>query len=225
MGIAGKGKKPSAQRVSTAAPGAGAKAHGWKSLQPAGGLAVNDRAYAVPAGALALPARDPKKEGCLLADNDELVLGINGPGSGDELAAALKKATGKEFFTLNGGPWGATSTADPNKPLWMVAVEEAAAKRTVKLTISLDGLEKADGTRFESAEEALRYTVARGRTYTTPQLARQRGNQTAWELATIVKAAVLNETRDLKDITWYWKGQKMNTPPDFDWRATFSIDK
>ncbi|WP_030196339.1 polymorphic toxin type 27 domain-containing protein [Streptomyces sp. NRRL S-87] len=202
-----------------------AKVHRWKHLRQADGPAVNDRSPVVPAGVFAVPAGGPKKEGCLLADGDELVLGINGPDSGDALAEALQKETGKPYFTLNGGPWGQMSTADPNKPLWMVAVEEAAQNPKVNLTFSLDGLRKADGSEFETAEEALRYTVARGRTYTTPELGLKHGNQTAWELATVVRASILNETRELKDITWFWNGKRLNDPPAFDWRSTTSIDK
>ncbi len=209
-----------------AAPG---EARGWKAPQAVTRAVTNPRAYTVPAGVSAAATRDGKKEGCLLADGDELVLGVNGLKggdlmSGDVLAEALKKEKGKPYFTLNGGVWGQMSTADPNKPLWMVAVEEAAGRPGVKITFSLDGLRKADGTEFETAEEALRYTVARGRTYTDPKTVRQPGNQTAWELATVVKGVVLNETRELKDIAWYWNGKKMDTPPRFDWRETFSID-
>ncbi|MEW1905738.1 polymorphic toxin type 27 domain-containing protein [Streptomyces sp. NPDC086147] len=209
-----------------AAPG---EARGWKAPQAVTRAVTNPRAYTVPAGVSAAATRDGKKEGCLLADGDELVLGVNGLKggdlmSGDVLAEALKKENGKPYFTLNGGVWGQMSTADPNKPLWMVAVEEAAGRPGVKVTFSLDGLRKADGTEFETAEEALRYTVARGRTYTDPKTVRQPGNQTAWELATVVKGVVLNETRELKDIAWYWNGKKMDTPPRFDWRETFSID-
>ncbi|MGG8406900.1 polymorphic toxin type 27 domain-containing protein, partial [Streptomyces sp. 12297] len=228
------GKKSSARRVSAASfavpavwSGSGsAKAHQWKPARAASGLPVNDRrTYAVPAGVMAVPAADPgKTEGCFLNDGDHLVLGVNGEGSGDKLAAALKKELGKEYFTLNGGVWGNESSADKNKPLWMVAVEEAAKKKGVKVTFSLDHLTKADGSAFETAEEALRYTVARGRTYNTPQVVRQSGNQTAWELATIVKSSVLDEVRDLKDIDWYWNGKKLDGPPAFDWMKTFSIE-
>ncbi|MFF7717573.1 polymorphic toxin type 27 domain-containing protein [Streptomyces sp. NPDC007988] len=239
--VGGSGGKRSSAQGAVAAPSAAsfaapavwtgsartAKAHEWKPARAGSGTPVNDRrTYAVPAGFMAVQAADPvKTEGCFLNDGDHLVLGVNAEGSGDKLAEALKKQFGKDYFTLNGGVWGNESSADKNKPLWMVAVEEAAGKRGVKVTFSLDHLKKADGTEFETPEEALRYTVARGRTYNDPKIVRQSGNQTAWELATIVKASVLDEVRDLKDIDWYWNGKKLDDPPAFDWMETFEIEK
>ncbi|MGW2481795.1 polymorphic toxin type 27 domain-containing protein [Streptomyces sp. NPDC001571] len=136
----------------------------------------------------------------LVADGDHILLGIN-PGV-DELAASVGGRT------FNGKAFAKPVEIAGGKPAWMVGVEAAMENQTVRLGVSLDGVEGA-----KTAEEALAMLVKRGQEAVGPnwKLATQTGYGTAWEMATL-RVKVLLEKRSFQSIQWYWK----NVPYKFD---------
>ncbi|MFE0464684.1 ricin-type beta-trefoil lectin domain protein [Kitasatospora sp. NPDC058965] len=161
-----------------------------------------------------------------MEDGDHLVLGVNGPNSGDKLTAALNAKDGGNRFTLNGKkPWGDMGVA---KPKWMEAVEAAAGNPRIKISFALDGLLDENEKPYASAQETLNGTLPRGRAVasTNFQNMQKSGNQTAWELATVVRAVVMAQAdlkydgettgrADWNSIEWYWQGEKveLDQPP------------
>ncbi|GAA2520316.1 RICIN domain-containing protein [Streptomyces longisporus] len=140
----------------------------------------------------------------LVKDGDHIVLGIN-PYS-DRLAAETLGGTGglsgPGARTFNNKLLGRPAPNGDGRPIWMAGVEKALDNRSVKLSISLDGVPDA-----KTAAEALNKLVERGKPLVggdwraVAELGSNNG--TAWEMATLRLKVILGR-RDFDAIDWYF---------------------
>ncbi|MER6122227.1 polymorphic toxin type 27 domain-containing protein [Streptomyces sp. NPDC001795] len=140
----------------------------------------------------------------LVKDGDHIVLGIN-PYS-DRLATETLGGTGglsgPGARTFNNKLLGKPAPNGDGRPIWMAGVEKALDNKSVKLSISLDGVPDA-----KTAAEALNKLVERGkplvggdwRAVATPGS----NNGTAWEVATLRLKVILGR-RDFDAVDWYF---------------------
>ncbi|MFD5430357.1 polymorphic toxin-type HINT domain-containing protein, partial [Streptomyces sp. NPDC127084] len=188
----------------------------WNRQARVHNLTVDDlHTYYVLAGSTPVLVHNEDDEDCLVPDGVHIVLGINDIGllSGDALAEALNKKDGGQRMTFNSDRYGRTNEASGGMPNWMVAVMLAAENPNVKITFALDGLQDDKGRPFTNPSDALFHTVARGRKFKDWKEANQRGNQTAWELATVVRSILVRETRPWNSVEFYWQGKEVKDMP------------
>lgn len=140
-----------------------------------------------------------------LEDGDQLVLGVNRPGGGDDLATLL----GGNWFTLNSERWGDADGSAAGQPAWMSAVNDAALNPNVRISFSLDHLLDANRVEYGDFQTALNETYRRGRSLSGGNwsIVQTSGNQTAWELSRIVLSTDL--WREWGDVHWYWRGKRV----------------
>ncbi|MFI5797471.1 polymorphic toxin type 27 domain-containing protein [Streptomyces sp. NPDC051677] len=140
----------------------------------------------------------------LVKDGDHIVLGIN-PYS-DRLATETLGGTpglsGAGARTFNNKLLGRPAPGGDGRPIWMAGVEKALDNRSVKLSISLDGVPDA-----KTAAEALNKLVERGKPLVGGDwrtVAEQGNNNgTAWEVATLRLKVILGR-RDFEAVDWYF---------------------
>ncbi|WP_330289046.1 polymorphic toxin type 27 domain-containing protein [Streptomyces sp. NBC_00576] len=140
----------------------------------------------------------------LVRDGDHIVLGIN-PYS-ETLARGTLGGTGglsgAWARTFNHKLLGRPAPGGDGRPIWMVGVEKALDNRSVKLSISLDGVVDA-----KTAAEALSKLVERGKPLVGGDwqtVARVNSNNgTAWEVATLRLKVILGR-RDFEAVDWYF---------------------
>ncbi|MFC9704149.1 polymorphic toxin type 27 domain-containing protein [Streptomyces sp. NPDC056943] len=131
----------------------------------------------------------------IVKDNDHIVLGIN-PHSDD----LIKTVGGRTF---NGGDFGIKLPRDMGlgeRPIWTIGVEEAVGNRTVRISVSLDGVPGAT-----SAQDALDKLLLRGEGLDPTDwgtIAGKGGNGTAWEM-TKLRSAVRVDNRGWSKIDWW----------------------
>ncbi|MFJ5026427.1 polymorphic toxin-type HINT domain-containing protein [Streptomyces goshikiensis] len=193
----------------------------WKTLQPAYNLTVNSvHTYYVLAGQTPVLVHNADSA-CVVNSGDRIVLGINRiENSGDALRDALNKADPKaNWYTLNSPAWGNPGPAGTGRPLWMDGVEDAAADGSVKISFALDGLLDAEKLEFKSAQAAFDFTYERSKAMAGGnwRLGNESGNQTAWELGTVVRSTISpRSTRTSWDsIQFYWKGKRVDIRDPF----------
>ncbi|MFE4615860.1 polymorphic toxin type 27 domain-containing protein [Streptomyces sp. NPDC056747] len=131
----------------------------------------------------------------IVKDGDHIILGIN-PYSDD-----LTKAVGGRTF--NGGEYGIKLPRDMGlgeRPIWTIGVEEAVSNRTVRISVSLDGVPGAT-----SAQDALDKLLLKGEGLNPKDwdtIAGKGGNGTAWEM-TKLRSAVRVDNRGWSNIDWW----------------------
>ncbi len=140
----------------------------------------------------------------LVKDGDHIVLGIN-PYS-DTLATETLGGTsglsGAGARTFNNRLLGKPAPGGDGRPIWMVGVEKALDNRSVKLSISLDGVPDV-----KSAADALNKLIERGQPLvggdwqTVAKVGSNNG--TAWEVATLRLKVILGR-RDFDAVDWYF---------------------
>ncbi|WP_460064944.1 polymorphic toxin type 27 domain-containing protein [Streptomyces sp. YKOK-I1] len=140
----------------------------------------------------------------LVKDGDHIVLGIN-PYS-DRLASEFLGGTGglsgPGARTFNLKILGEAAPNSDGRPIWMAGVEKALDNKSVKLSISLDGVPGA-----KTAAEALDKLVERGKPLVGGDWRKvaERGsnNGTAWEVATLRLKVILGR-RNFEAVDWYF---------------------
>ncbi|MFE7587702.1 polymorphic toxin type 27 domain-containing protein, partial [Streptomyces gardneri] len=131
----------------------------------------------------------------IVKDGDHIILGIN-PYSDD-----LTKTVGGRTF--NGGEYGIKLPRDMGlgeRPIWTIGVEEAVGNRTVRISVSLDGVPGAT-----SAQDALDKLLLKGEGLNPKDwdtIAGKGGNGTAWEM-TKLRSAVRVDNRGWSNIDWW----------------------
>ncbi|MFD3724577.1 polymorphic toxin type 27 domain-containing protein [Streptomyces sp. NPDC058671] len=130
----------------------------------------------------------------IVKDGDHIILGIN-PHSDD-----LRGVVGGRTF--NNQEYGTLLPDDMGmgvRPIWTVGVEYAVSNRTVRISVSLDGVPGAT-----NADEALNLLLQRGEGIKRGdwEAVRQAGNGTAWEM-TKLKSSVRVDDRGWKSIDWW----------------------
>ncbi|MGW2884190.1 polymorphic toxin type 27 domain-containing protein [Streptomyces griseoruber] len=140
----------------------------------------------------------------LVKDGDHIVLGIN-PYSDTparETLGGVGGLSGPGARTFNLKILGEPAPNGDGRPIRMAGVEKALDNKSVKLSISLDGVPGA-----KTAAEALDKLVERGRPLLGGnwQAVAQVGsdNGTAWEVATL-RLKVVRGVRDFDAIDWYF---------------------
>ncbi|MGW6983052.1 polymorphic toxin-type HINT domain-containing protein [Streptomyces sp. NPDC054932] len=186
----------------------------WKALQPAYDLTVNSlHTYYVLAGQTPVLVHNTDKP-CLVSAGDKVVLGVNGTQhGGNALRDALNSADNGSRYTFNDPMYGHPSPdGAPGRPLWMDAVEDAAANGKVEISFSLDGLLDAKLNEFTNPQAAFDFTWQRSRAMAGGnwRLGNESGNQTAWELGTVVRATISprSSRTDWNSIHFYWRGKR-----------------
>ncbi|MFF2520400.1 polymorphic toxin type 27 domain-containing protein [Streptomyces sp. NPDC058086] len=140
----------------------------------------------------------------LVKDGDHIVLGIN-PYS-DTLARESLGGTGglsgPGARTFNHELLGKPAPGGDGRPIWMAGVEKALDDKSVKLSISLDGVPDA-----KTAAEALNRPIERGKRLVGGdwQTVAKAGsdNGTAWEVVTLRLNVILGR-RDFDAVDWYF---------------------
>ncbi|MFJ7158843.1 polymorphic toxin-type HINT domain-containing protein [Streptomyces sp. NPDC101118] len=194
----------------------------WKGLQPAYNLTVDDlHTYYVLAGPTPVLVHNTNP---LVNCGDQVVLGVNRGEGGDALRDTLNaRDEGGSWYTFNDREgWGRPRDPDDrtSRPLWMEAVEQAAVNPSVKISFSLDHLLNDKLEEFATAEDAFRFTWARGRGLATKTWEEQAssGNQTAWELGVVMRQLTPGSISDRKwsTVQFYWKGKRVEIPDPFE---------
>lgn len=138
----------------------------------------------------------------------DVVLGLNGPseGLGSDALRDLLNKDGLNVTTYNGNPWGDLDPDTNNKlPLWIGMVQAAIKDPSVKIYVTLDGL---DGT---DAFLKLRAAVRHGKNM-KPEDAMV-ANGTDWEMAQLINAIIRGPAdggRDRKSVQFFLNGKNIS---------------
>ncbi|WP_051804821.1 polymorphic toxin type 27 domain-containing protein [Streptomyces griseus] len=149
----------------------------------------------------------------IVKNGDHIVLGIN-PYS-DDLARSIGGRT------FNGPPYGSEIAKGlgyaEGQPIWTVGVEKAVQNGSVKLSVTLDGVEGA-----KTADEALSALLARGEKigFSDWELIRSKGYGTAWEMSKL-RMALRMEYRTWDSIEWYMTNAEGKVVRVYPTRMTF----